>query len=90
MFGVSQPYISKLFRTYSGESFKEYVLRKKIDTAVSLMEENPAVFIKDIAEQVGFDQLYFSTVFHRMMGQYPSQYREKLGEQGKKKQDSME
>lgn len=90
MFGVSQPYISKLFRTYSGGSFKEYVLRKKIDTAVSLMEENPAVFIKDIAEQVGFDQLYFSTVFHRMMGQYPSQYREKLGEQGKKKQDSME
>lgn len=81
MFGVSQPYISKLFRTYSGESFKEYVLKKKISTASSLMEENPSAFIKDIAEQVGFDQLYFSTVFHRMKGEYPSQYRERLREE---------
>lgn len=81
MFGVSQPYISKLFRTYSGDSFKEYVLKKKISTAICLMEENPAAFIKDIADRVGFDQLYFSTVFHRMMGEYPSQYRERLGEQ---------
>ena len=78
LFGVSQPYISRLFRTYAGSSYKEYVLKMKIDIAMGMMNENPAGFVKDIAEKVGFDQLYFSTVFRRITGQYPSQYREQL------------
>ena len=36
--------------------------------------------IKDVADMVGYDQLYFSTVFHRITGEYPKHYREHLGE----------
>lgn len=83
MFDISQPYVSRLFRTYFGGSYKEYVLKLKIDRAIELMEQDPSCFMKEIAEQVGFDSLYFSTVFRRMTGVYPSQYREQLGKSGK-------
>ena len=77
-FGISQPYVSKLFRMYSGQSYKEYVTGRKIATAISLMERDRNILIKDVAEQVGYDQLYFSTVFYRITGQYPKQYKEDL------------
>ena len=41
------------------------------------------VRIKDIAEQLGYDQLYFSTVFHRITGEYPKHYREQLEQRAK-------
>lgn len=78
-FGISQPYVSKLFRMYSGSSYKEYVTDRKITTAIKLMEQQRNMLIKDIAEKVGYDQLYFSTVFYRVTGEYPKQYREKIG-----------
>lgn len=77
-FGVSQPYVSKLFRMYSGSSYKEYITNRKISMAIQLMEQNENMLIKDIAEEVGYDQLYFSTVFCRITGEYPKQYREKI------------
>lgn len=80
-FGISQPYVSKLFRMYSGKSYKEYVTDRKIATAISLMERDRNILIKDVAEQVGYDQLYFSTVFYRITGEYPKQYRENLWRQ---------
>ena len=36
------------------------------------------MLIKEIAERVGYDQLYFSSVFYRVMGEYPKQYRSRL------------
>ena len=35
------------------------------------------------AEQLGYDQLYFSTVFHRITGEYPKHYRERLEQRAK-------
>ncbi len=87
-FGISQPYVSKLFRMYSGSSYKEYVTNRKITTAIQLMERQPNILIKDIAEQVGYDQLYFSTVFCRITGEYPKQYREKTGRKLGNQQES--
>lgn len=80
-FGISQPYVSKLFRMYSGNSYKEYITNRKIAMAISLMEQDRSIFIKDVAEQVGYDQLYFSTVFYRITGEYPKQYRERIWKQ---------
>lgn len=75
-FHVSQPYISKLFRTYSGQSYKDYVLEKKVKLAIQFMQANPDALIKEIAAHVGIEPLYFSTLFCRMTGESPSQYRE--------------
>lgn len=79
-FGVSQPYLSKLFRTYAGSTFKEYLLSFKINTAVSMMEANPSMLMKEVATAVGFEPLYFSTVFCRLVGQYPTQFVKTLHE----------
>ena len=77
-FHISQPYLSRLFRKYKGVSYKEYCTNLKVQTSIRLMEENPNMLIKEIAERVGYDQLYFSSVFYRVMGEYPKQYRRRF------------
>ena len=74
-FGVSQPYVRKVFKTYAGVTYNEYVLREKIEIAKSLMELNPYMMIKDVADAIGFEQLYFSTVFSKREGVSPSKYK---------------
>lgn len=78
LFHISQPYLSKLFRKYKGGTYKEYCTNLKVQISIKLMKENPDLLIKDIAEKVGYDQLYFSTVFYRVMGEYPKQYRNRI------------
>lgn len=80
-FHISQPYLSKLFRKYKGMSYKEYYTSLKVQMSVRLMEEYPEMLIKEIAERVGYEQLYFSAIFYRVMGEYPKQYRIRLGQE---------
>ena len=48
-----------------------------MEKATSLMREKPQLYIKDIAEMVGYsDQLYFSRIFRSYMGMCPSDYME--------------
>lgn len=75
IFGVSQPYIRKIFHTYVGTSYNEWILKTKIEFAKELMNANPNLMIKEIAERIGYEQLYFSTVFNRYEGMSPSKYR---------------
>lgn len=77
-FGASQPYIRKIFKGFTGVTYNEYVLRRKLELAKELMEVNPDILIKDVADAIGFDQLYFSTVFSKSTGMSPSQYRARL------------
>lgn len=80
MFGVSQPYIRKLFKGYTGMTYNEYVLKDKLKLACTLMKVRPDILVKEVAEAIGFEQLYFSTVFNKYMGVSPSQYKQKLAE----------
>lgn len=75
IFGISQPYIRKIFHTYVGASYNEWVLKTKIECAKELMNMNPNLMIKEIAEKIGYEQLYFSTVFNRYEGMSPSKFR---------------
>ena len=74
-FGVSQPYVRKVFKTFAGVTYNEYVLKEKIEIAKRLMELNPYMMIKDVADAIGFEQLYFSTVFSKREGMSPSKYK---------------
>jgi two-component system, response regulator YesN len=77
-FGISQTYLSKLFRKYEDKSFNNYLTAIRIEYAKKLMKENREFFIKDIAAMVGYnDQFYFSRVFCSMTGTPPSVYAEK-------------
>jgi YesN/AraC family two-component response regulator len=75
-FGISQTYISRLFRKYSGQSFINYLTGVRIEKAKQYLG-NQDMLIKDIAPMVGFsDQFYFSRVFRSLTGQAPSKYQE--------------
>jgi two-component system response regulator YesN len=75
-FGISQTYLSRLFRKYSGQSFINYLTRLRIEKAKQYLL-NRDILIKDVAPLVGFeDQFYFSRVFRSLTGQSPSKYQQ--------------
>lgn len=81
MFKVSQPFVRKAFRTSSGKSYNEWVLETKISRAKALLQENSKLLVKDVAAQLGYEQLYFSTVFNKYVGMSPSEYRYRVQEE---------
>jgi len=75
VFGISQTYLSRLFRKYEKMSFNEYLTEIRIEKAKQLIMENPGILIKDVAALVGYsDQFYFSRVFRSITGVPPSEY----------------
>lgn len=75
-FGVSQSYLSKLFRKYTNMSFSEYISKLRVDMAKHIIENNPNILLKDVALMVGYkDQFYFSRVFRSITGIPPSEYK---------------
>lgn len=82
IFGISQTYLSKLFRKYRDESFSHSLTTLRMEKATALMQENPRMFIKDIAAMVGYsDQFYFSRIFRSCMGICPTDYMENIEKQ---------
>jgi two-component system response regulator YesN len=73
-FGISQTYMSRLFRKYTGLSFINFLTSLRIEKAKDyLLHKN--ILIKDAAAMAGFtDQFYFSRVFRSATGQSPSDY----------------
>jgi YesN/AraC family two-component response regulator len=75
LFGISQSYMSRLFRKYKEMSFNEYVTSLRIEKAKALILGNPDMNLKDVAAFVGYnDQFYFSRVFKSMTGVPPSEF----------------
>lgn len=75
LFAISQAYMSRLFRKYTGQSYNQYLTGIRMERAKQLMEEDSELYIKDIAEMVGYrDQFYFSRIFHSYTGQSPADY----------------
>jgi two-component system response regulator YesN len=74
-FGISQTYLSKMFRKYTEQSFSRYFTELRMRKAMKLMREQPELFIKDIAVMVGYtDQFYFSRIFRSVEGVSPMEY----------------
>jgi AraC-like DNA-binding protein len=72
-FGVSQPYLSRIFRKYKNMSFVEFITNARINEAKRLMLENRDMHLKDIAAIVGYsDPNYFSRIFKAVTGLPPS------------------
>ena len=75
VFSISQTYMSRLFRKYSGKSFNQYLTEIRIGHARELIMEFPDLLIKEVASMVGYhDQFYFSRLFRSVTGQSPSEY----------------
>ncbi|MBP1994518.1 response regulator transcription factor [Paenibacillus eucommiae] len=74
-FGFVSSYISKLFRAHKGVSPSQYVTKLRIDKAKEIIRLQPHLRMKEVAELVGYnDALYFSRVFRKETGDWPTQF----------------
>lgn len=84
-FGVSQTYLNKLFRKYSGCSCNKYLTLTRIERAKEIMKAEDIRYVKDVAIRVGYDdQFYFSRIFTSVVGICPSDYMEPVQNEDKK------
>lgn len=79
-FGLVPSYLSKIFSRSKGLSPAKYIVQLRVETAKELLLEHPDLLAKDVAFVVGYsDPNYFSRIFKRETGLYPSEFREKNG-----------
>lgn len=75
---VTPNYLSRLFKKITGEGCNEYIIRKRIEKAKSLLETTN-LKAGEIATLVGYhDMNYFSLAFKKHTGQSPTKYRSSL------------
>lgn len=71
----SPNYVRQIFRQITGESFQEYLIRRRMETAKELLK-NPVYKIQDVALKTGYSsQRYFSSCFKKYFGCTPTEYR---------------
>ena len=80
-FGLVPSYLSKLFQDYKGLTPNHYIQEMRIGKAKELLVNCQGMMTKDIALMIGYtDPSYFSKVFKKSTGVYPSEYRMKEAE----------
>ena len=73
---LSSCYFSTLFREVVGVSFREYLLRVRVEESKRLLLSPENISLTDIAISVGFpDQSYYCKAFKRVVGLTPGKYR---------------
>ncbi len=72
-FSVS--YLRQVFKEVTGESFNEYLIRRRMERAADLLK-NTSMKIQDIAERCGYEnQRYFASSFKKFFGCTPTEYK---------------
>lgn len=73
--GVSRPYLCRLFQRREAVSPLEYVRRRRVEAAVTLLRRTDLP-VREIAAQCGFDSpSYFGKVFRAYLSVSPGEYR---------------
>ena len=71
---ISLSYLSRLFKTQTGFTFSDYVIRHRIAKAKELLEEGDAR-LSDVSSLVGYeDAKHFSHLFKKIVGESPHAY----------------
>jgi AraC-like DNA-binding protein len=74
-FGVSVPYLSRFIKEQTGESFVEYVARRRIARAKQMLAAGAST-IEQVSRTVGYDNpLTFRRAFRKYEGVNPGDYR---------------
>ena len=78
-FDMSPSYFSRLFKKSVGAGFLDYVHQNRVRLAEEKMQSNPALPLKDIAEQVGYTTpLALNRAFRKYEGVPPSVFRKQM------------
>lgn len=73
--GLSVFQLSRLFKRYTGSTFQDFLLQRRMEEAKRLLA-TPGASITDVCFSVGFRDLsYFTRTFQRLAGLTPSDYR---------------
>ena len=73
--GLSQSYISRIFRATTGMAPMQFFQDLKMRMARGLFDSNRDIKVYDVALQLGYtDPYYFSRVFRKAVGVSPSSY----------------
>ncbi|MFD1956417.1 response regulator [Paenibacillus thailandensis] len=74
---LTPSYLSKLFKTETGETITDYIIRERIEHAKRLLREDIGLKTYMVGERVGYpDPAYFTKVFKKMTGKTPKEYRD--------------
>ena len=73
---LNSDYIGKKFKQETSYHFNEYLMYYRIETAKLLIQNNPSVTVKELAEKVGFgiNRSHFSRSFKKLTHMSPSDY----------------
>lgn len=75
---LSPVYISKIFKEETGESPINYLIKIRLEKAKDILVNSEGGSIKNIANQVGYDDVYhFSKLFKKYYGISPLYYKKK-------------
>lgn len=78
IFGLVPSYISTIFKSHTDIILSEYIINKRMEKAKQLLLSDNNLLAKDVARLVGYnDPLYFSKVFKKRTGSYPSKFKTK-------------
>lgn len=73
--GISGDHLTRLFKKATGLTFGEYLTRFRMKKAMEYLRD-PSVRIGEVADLSGYaDARYFSTLFRRIVGMTPSEFR---------------
>ncbi len=77
-FYVSREHLTRIFRKEIGLSFTQYVMVERVEEAKRLLLASPEMTVTEVAEAVGFRTVqHFCRVFRNLVGETPSEYRQK-------------
>lgn len=73
---LSTFYLSKIFKSETGDTPINYLIELRMEKAKNLLDETSGISIQNVAEMVGYDDAYhFSKLFKKHFGTAPSKYR---------------
>ncbi|WP_127584905.1 response regulator [Paenibacillus koleovorans] len=74
---IRSTYLSTLFKKETGTTLSEYIESIRMERAKELLKDGH-LRINEIAEMLGYNNAnYFASVFNKVVGTYPSEYRRK-------------
>lgn len=75
--GLSEKYLSKVFKKEIGKTIQEYILEYRVDRAANLLKYSEASIL-EISDYIGFySQSHFGKVFKQYKHMTPKEYRDK-------------